>query len=69
MNDKDGYTVLSRQSNTLKPKCTRAGNFPVQGVMQTTRANDVVDKRNKLGLSWAKLSPSWGLKLELEVEV
>ena len=24
---------------------------------------------NKLGLSWAKLSPSWGLKLELEVEV
>ena len=24
---------------------------------------------NKLGLSWAKLSHSWGLKLELEVEV
>ena len=25
--------------------------------------------RNKLGLSWAKLSPSWGLKFDLEVEV
>ena len=25
--------------------------------------------KNKLGLSWAKLSHSWGLKLELEVEV
>ena len=24
---------------------------------------------NTLGLSWAKLSPSWGLKLEFEVEV
>ena len=24
---------------------------------------------NKLGLSWAKLSLSWGLKLEFEVEV
>ena len=24
---------------------------------------------NKLGLSWAKLSPSWGFKLEFEVEV
>ena len=24
---------------------------------------------NKLGLSWAKLSHSWGLKLELKVEV
>ena len=24
---------------------------------------------NKPGLSWAKLSPSWGLKLEFEVEV
>ena len=24
---------------------------------------------NKLGLRWAKLSPSWGLKLEFEVEV
>ena len=24
---------------------------------------------DKLGLSWAKLSHSWGLKLELEVEV
>ena len=22
---------------------------------------------NKLGLSWAKLSPSWGLKLELKL--
>ena len=25
--------------------------------------------RHKLGLSWANLSLSWGLKLELEVEV
>ena len=25
--------------------------------------------KNKLGLSWAKLSPSWGLKWEFEVEV
>ena len=25
--------------------------------------------KNKLGLSWAKLSQSWGLKLEFEVEV
>ena len=24
---------------------------------------------NKLGLSWAKLSPSWGLKLKLKFEV
>ena len=24
--------------------------------------------RNKLGLSWAKLSSCWGLKLEFEVE-
>ena len=26
-------------------------------------------KGNKLGLSWAKLSHSWGLKLEFEVKV
>ena len=26
-------------------------------------------QRNKLGLSWAKLIPSWGLRLEFEVEV
>ena len=26
-------------------------------------------EKNKLGLGWAKLSPSWGLKLEFEVEV
>ena len=26
-------------------------------------------RRNKLGLSWAKLSLDWGLKLEFEVEV
>ena len=25
--------------------------------------------QNKLGLNWAKLSPSWSLMLELEVEV
>jgi len=26
-------------------------------------------KENKLGLSWAKLSHSWALKLEFEVDV
>ena len=26
------------------------------------------EKENKLGLSWAKLSSSWGLKLEFEVK-
>ena len=36
--------------------------------------NDEIEKYqepliNKLGLSWAKLSPSWGFKLEVEVEV
>ena len=25
--------------------------------------------KNKLGVTWAKLSPSWGLKLEFEIEV
>merc|ERR1712198_796982 len=33
------------------------------------KKNSVVLIRNKLGLSWAKLSQSWGLKLELKVEV
>ena len=29
----------------------------------------VTERENKLGLSWAKLSPSGDLKLEFEVEV
>ena len=28
-----------------------------------------ISEENKLGRSWAKLNPSWGLKLEFEVEV
>ena len=31
--------------------------------------NNLNEIANKLGLSWAKLSQSWGLKLELKVEV
>ena len=28
-----------------------------------------ISEENKLGRSWAKLNPSWGLKLKIEVEV
>ena len=39
------------------------GNYIPDGIISLN------EKSNKLGLSWAKLSPSWGLKLEFEVVV
>ena len=37
--------------------------------MKTSLNLELKRYKNKLGLSWAKLSLGWGLKLEFEVEV
>ena len=36
---------------------------------ESSKLGETREKRNKLGLSWAKLSLAWGLKLEFQVEV
>ena len=53
-----------------KKKNKKKWNFPLRGGGRIRIGKFFSKKRiNKLGLSWAKLSSNWGLKLEFEVEV
>ena len=51
----------------IKVKETKMNKMSAKKVKSEVENEEIV--MNKLGLSWAKLSLSWGLKLEFEAEV
>ena len=51
----------------IKVKETIMNKMSTKKVKSEAENEEIV--MNKLGLSWAKLSLSWGLKLEFEAEV
>ena len=51
----------------IKVRENKMNKMSAKKVKSEVKNEEIV--MNKLGLSWAKLSLSWGLKLEFEAEV
>ena len=58
---KDAFRIKKIYFGTLSQSCLM--------LFGTYKISCHTFNKNKLGVSWAKLSPSWGLKLEFGVEV
>ena len=80
--DQSGSVMESQESTcqsnvvveSLLKESPRQSKVVVESLLEVESAEKSIEIKvdkteNKLGLSWAKLSHSWGLKLEIEVKV